>query len=186
MSNVNFSREALFNNGIFFKRYKYNCSLFIETGSATGDGIDGAILAGFDKIISMELANSYYNYCKNKYPNHNNVTLIHGDSRAELKTVLAKNLSCDVFFWLDAHDSGGETVGDDVLGTLPQELETIVKFRDYHYGRIIIAIDDLDTLIFTEAEKTLSSHNIVILGKEEFVNAYDRFIMILELEKNGA
>lgn len=46
---------------------KYPNDFFIETGSFIGDAINSAIITGFKNIISIELADKYYNIAKNRF-----------------------------------------------------------------------------------------------------------------------
>lgn len=105
------------------KKHKSN-NILIETGSYFGEGIKAALEAGFDKIISIELSEKYYNICKNLYHNNRNVELIHGDSFDILPLIL-KNIDQPITFWLDGHYSGGDTAIGKLSSPLIQELIAI-------------------------------------------------------------
>lgn len=123
-------------NFLFFKNY-YN-DVFIETGSGVGEGIWSAIHSGFKEIFSIELSPKLYNYCKEKYKDFSNVHMIFGDSRDKLQELIS-TIDIPITFWLDAHISGGDTVGDD-LPPLFEEIEIIGK---HHIKNHTILIDDL-------------------------------------------
>ena len=60
--------------------------LFIESGSYVGDTI-GNIKSLFKQIISIEITEKYYDYCKRKFVNNKNIEIIKGDlfRRAQIK-----------------------------------------------------------------------------------------------------
>jgi hypothetical protein len=117
---------------------KYPNSIFIETGSCIGDGIQLALYAGFKTIYSIELAPSLHQHCVDRYKDCHNVHLIFGDSKILLEELL-KDIEEPVTFWLDAHASGGETVGGPITA-LFKELEAIGK---HSIKTHTILIDDI-------------------------------------------
>ena len=124
----------------FFKNKNNN---FIETGSFAGDGIKLALDSGFKVVYSIELAEKYYNMCKQRFLKDNSVNLILGDSFVELKKLLESEKETSFTYWLDGHYSGGET-GRGILDfPIMQELETILS-RDINNE--IIYIDDMRIL----------------------------------------
>ena len=52
-----------------FKDYKNN-NFFLETGAYYGVGIQQALDAGYENIVSIELSEHYYNLCKQKFQNN--------------------------------------------------------------------------------------------------------------------
>lgn len=120
-----------------FKKYKNK--YFIETGSYLGNGIQNAIDAGFEFIYSIELSDKYFNICKDKFKNNNNVNIIKGDS-CELLFDLIKNIDEPITFWLDGHYSCGDTALGKYWAPLIQELEQI---KNHHIKTHTIIIDDM-------------------------------------------
>lgn len=118
---------------------KYPNPVFIETGSHTGDGIQAAIDAGFQKIISIELSNHFYNVCKNRFRDNPKVQLIEGDSFKVLPDII-KNIDSRITFWLDGHYSCGNTAKGEYWAPLMQELDVI---HDHHIKIHSIMIDDM-------------------------------------------
>ena len=106
-----------------FRKYNNN-TIFIETGSCNGEGIRNAVFAGFKDIYSIELADTFYQYCKSYFKYMDNVQLFKGDSVEELPKILS-TLNTSVTFWLDAHYSGGETGFINMLTPLMIELDII-------------------------------------------------------------
>lgn len=120
-----------------FKKYLNNT--FIETGSYIGDGIQQALNAGFNKVISIELSDKYYKICKNRFSNNPNVQIIQGDSYKIMPDVL-KNINESVTFWLDGHHSCGDTALGDYWTPLMQELDVI---KNHSTNNHTILIDDM-------------------------------------------
>ena len=93
-------------------------------GYNLGAGIQYALLAEFKNIISIELSDKYYEYCKNKYEKFNNIKIIKGDSGLCL-WVAIKEINEPITFWLDAHFCGGDTAHGIRKVPLEMELEQI-------------------------------------------------------------
>lgn len=89
-----------------FAEFKGNNRVFIETGSYRGDGIQLAIDAGYEKIISIDLDPEAIDFCKNRFDLFNHprpdIILRQGDSADCLTTVL-EFCNEPITFWLDSH-----------------------------------------------------------------------------------
>jgi hypothetical protein len=120
-----------------FKKYKND--YFIETGSHVGEGIKKAIEAGFTNIISIELSEYYYNICKRMFQGRTDITLYLGDSEDVLGKIIS-NINVPITFWLDGHNSGGNTAWGKHESPLMQELEII---KNHHIKTHTIIIDDM-------------------------------------------
>lgn len=81
---------------------KYKTSVFIETGTHLGNGVERAIDIGFEKIHSIEIIPSYYDACLEKFKDYSNVKLYIGSSTNILPEIL-QDLNERSTFWLDAH-----------------------------------------------------------------------------------
>lgn len=81
---------------------KYLNDMFIETGSYLGDGIQQALNAGFQNIISIELSDKYYSISTNRFINNHNIKIIKGDSYKVLPDII-KDINTNITFWLDGH-----------------------------------------------------------------------------------
>lgn len=122
-----------------FKKYKNN-NIFVETGSHVGGGIDNALSAGYQKIYSIELAEKFYNFCKNKYKNNNKVYLLHGDSSKKLNEIL-NQINEPVTFFLDGHYSfDNDTAKGDKVSPMMEELNII---GNHHIKNHTIIMDDV-------------------------------------------
>lgn len=125
--------------------YKQHRKIFIETGTADGDGVQCALDSGFDEIYSVELNSNLFEKCKNRFKNQDNVHLICGSSEIELPKIL--DLIDEPFvLWLDAHWSGGEYIGEKMDTYLPKELNSILNYSDKFYDSVIM-IDDMNHYI---------------------------------------
>jgi hypothetical protein len=118
---------------------RFPSPVFIETGSYLGDGIQMAIEAGFETIYSIEIAQFYYDHCKERFRNMPCVNLYLGDSCIVLDQVL-KNVHSPATFWLDGHYSEGGTGYGQYESPLMQEIEAIGR-HDIKTHNILI--DDL-------------------------------------------
>lgn len=110
---------------------KYINPLFIETGCGIGDGIQAALDAGFEQVISIELHDDPYNICYNRFVDNERVRLIKGDSSYILWTLLPE-INRRITFWLDGHDEDSYPV-----------LEELEAIRDHRIKTHTILIDDL-------------------------------------------
>jgi len=121
-----------------FNKYKKN-KYFIETGSYMGDGIEKAIEAGFENIISIEITPTYYELCKEKFKDYSNVEIVFGDSTKVLEEILNK-INEPITFWLDGHYTDKSTLFGDKWCPLLDELEIIKQHKIKNHT---ILIDDL-------------------------------------------
>ena len=64
------------------KEIKDNCntSVFVETGTLHGDGIDYALEYGFDSLYSIEIDQTLYTKALAKYIDNTNVNILKGSS----------------------------------------------------------------------------------------------------------
>lgn len=114
------------------KKFRNKTEKYIETGSFEGYSIQLALDSGFSEIYSIELYESYYQYCVDRFKNQPNVHLFCGDSPVELKKLLDSMPDTPFTFWLDAHTSD----------TTPiiQELELVLS---RNVNGELIYIDDM-------------------------------------------
>lgn len=87
-----------------FKEYPNR--IFVETGSYRGDGIEAAIDAGFEKIISIDIDREQIEFCHSRFDLDNNpdsnIVLYHADS-AECLLHIIGCINEPITFWLDSH-----------------------------------------------------------------------------------
>ena len=101
---------------------------FIETGSGHGSGIQRALDAGFEKIVSIEAHGPNFTACQKRFSGNENIKLVFGLSQILLPAVLETvSESCVVF--LDAHPSGLDSYGHKELmkGNSSFSQDTIIR-----------------------------------------------------------
>lgn len=113
--------------------------VFIESGTYEGGAVSLALECGFKRIESVEISEKYASFCKKKFANNAEVSIIHGDSYT-IFPKLCEDLTTPAMFWLDGHyDRFSDTMGV-VKCPLLKELDSIKTSKiDYH----LILIDDL-------------------------------------------
>lgn len=134
---------------------KYLNPVFVETGSWVGEGIQTALSVGFQKVISVELSEKYHNLCKERFKGESRVNLWLGDVELVLWDMI-KDIDIPITFWLDAHESGGDTACGIHGDPLSEELDIIKR---HHRKDHIIMIDDLRGNRNPEMEKKLLEIN---------------------------
>ncbi len=124
-------------NSEFFAKFPNRT--FIETGSCAGEGIKAALDAGFQSVLSVELGEKLYHRTCERFRGDDRVQLVHGYSRDFLAMVLPI-IDHPCTFWLDAHDSGGDTVKGDDDPPIWNELK---KIAEHSIKSHTILIDDI-------------------------------------------
>ncbi len=79
--------------------------VFVETGTAGGNGIYMSIFAGFEEIYSTEVDYEQYAFGLSRFHNEPTIHLFHDDSASALRKFLP-GIEEPVLFWLDAHYCG--------------------------------------------------------------------------------
>ena len=103
-----------------------NNRIFVETGSHIGDGIQLAIDAKFETIISIEILEVFHNICVERFKSNNNVKLYIGDS-SEMLWEIVKDINKTITFWLDGHYPSEKIPKGKYLSPLIQELDHIQR-----------------------------------------------------------
>jgi hypothetical protein len=133
-------------------RQRHRTTTFIETGTCLGDMV-AAVLPDFERLHTIELSPELHQRAALRFSEHRNVTVHLGDSGSVLKGVLDKTTD-RVLFWLDAHYSGGVTVGSDIPVPIFEELRLALTHavRDH-----VILIDDARCFDGTDGYPTVES-----------------------------
>lgn len=118
-----------------FDKHKSQVRHFVETGSFDGDGIQGALNSGFEKIISIEINDGRLETCRKRFFGEDKVKLIKGDSAVILHDTI-KAIDEQIIFWLDAHFDF-----DGTWCPLLKELDQIAK---HHIKNDILVAKILD------------------------------------------
>jgi hypothetical protein len=122
---------------ILYLADRINAEVLIETGSYRGDTVR-TLRGRFELIASIEIAPSLLEPLQREFAADDSVRMILGDSGKEL-TKLLNQIKQPVVFWLDAHYSGGPTLGE---GYVPIKAELDIISR-YSPSRHAILIDDM-------------------------------------------
>lgn len=131
----------------FLSSHKKN-NVFVETGTNFGYTLERALAVGYEKAISIECNDQFYNMCRRKFDGDDRVALHLGDSATDLHLMIA-GVDEPMDFWLDAHITGGdpgipahEYPGEGRVPIL-QELEQVLNHPNKDH---LIIIDDIDLL----------------------------------------
>jgi hypothetical protein len=154
-----------------FAEFKGSNRVLVETGSYRGDGIQLALDAGYEKIISIDRDPEAIEFCRNRfdlYNNHNeNIKLISGDS-AEFLYHVIKHINEPITFWLDSHWQLLEGTEPGVNPfPLVKELHQIIRHPIKSHT---IIIDDI--LILTHPDTTNWSKRMIEQGLKSINPAY--------------
>jgi len=134
-----------------FTPYLQYSKIFVETGTNKGDGIQRALDAGFEKVLSVEADQDLFIQSRERFFKDGRVKIWFGKSYGTLLEMLTRvNERC--VFWLDAHPSGPGTAGHINLmqgdtnwhqdSIIKKELAVITQHRNDH----IVLIDDMQGL----------------------------------------
>jgi hypothetical protein len=105
-------------------RLKYNCSVFVETGTFLGTTVE-YFKDKFQFLHSIELSNDLAERAKNRFLNQSNISIKQGDSGEVLHQIL-NTIDTNVLFWLDGHYSSEFFVGDEFFKTAKGDKNTPV------------------------------------------------------------
>ena len=91
-----------------FKKYKSDCNVFFETGTHIGNSVDAAYKLGFNRIISIEREERFYDYCMNRFQPLDaweQIKLFLGRSEDNIEKLVLEWVNDKALFWLDAHEN---------------------------------------------------------------------------------
>lgn len=130
-----------------------NLETAVETGTYLGDFV-AYIEGSMTNIYSIGISPSLYERAKKRFQKHPNVHLELGDSRTVLPGVLAL-IDAPSLFWLDAHYSGGITLGDPSKSPIMEELGMILDHSLTHGLDHLVMIDDAGDFVGTNGHPTI-------------------------------
>ena len=129
----------------FFNKYKSDCNVFLETGTAEGFSVYRALVLEFEKIISVDCEKKFVDDARQEYADEvdNGQVFLYegfsGERLSEMCSNLSENDRC--FFWLDAHTmDGAHTVSTENEVPIFKELEIL---REGGRKNDVIMIDDV-------------------------------------------
>ncbi len=120
---------------------------FVETGTAGGDGVEQARLAGFDPIHSIEIVPELVKAAQFRFAEHKQVSIWAGNSARCLPMILRDLPAGPCLFWLDAHFPGAHHGADysaekDAGVRLPLDDEIRMIRAARPDARDVLLIDD--------------------------------------------
>jgi hypothetical protein len=89
-------------------------------------------------VYSIELGDELWRKAQERFRDENHIEIVHGDSSEALARIL-EHIREPVIFWLDAHDSRGDTVRGKTITPIEEELEQIFNHQIKNH---VILIDD--------------------------------------------
>ena len=128
-------------------RVLHGLKSFVETGTAQGEGVEQARLAGFNPIHSIEVVPEIVMAARARFRGQDQIEIWEGSSTYCLPMILNDLPPEPCLFWLDAHFPGAHHGADynaeaDVAVRLPldEEINLIRKARPD--ARDVLLIDD--------------------------------------------
>ena len=112
--------------------------VFIETGTFLGETSE-LVSSIFDTVYTIEIFEDLYNGAKNKFLD-TNVHVLHGDT-IDILPKLLDQVTSNIIFWLDGHNSGPGTGVGIIDFPLLQECEIIDK--NFSGNECLLLIDDV-------------------------------------------
>jgi hypothetical protein len=137
----------------------FDLSLLVETGTFWGETV-AAMRRHFRQVTSIELEPRLARHCRRRFARFRNVEIVHGDSARELKRVVSQ-LRGRTLFWLDGHDSGGDTAATEPLA------DELIAVMNAPVGSVVL-VDDART--FTGPPR-MTIDEIASLTQEHFTMA---------------
>ncbi len=127
---------------------QYSVTL-IETGTAAGDGVQRAMDAGFNPVLSCEAAKCWFELSRDRFNGNRSAVLFYGKS-TEMLAVMLKYVDGATIVFLDAHPAGPTSAGHnewesgdrswDQDSIIKAELKIILASGMKH----VIIIDDVN------------------------------------------
>ena len=118
---------------------KYDCRIFVETGTNRGDTLD-VVRDSFEHAYSIEIGPNLYEAALRRFADIQNVHLLLGDAREVLPALLPNLPAGRVIFYSDAHcqydDASPEGKAEGT--SIPEDIRAIQHFRPDS----VIIIDD--------------------------------------------
>jgi len=122
-------------------RYAGGRKVFIETGTAKGEGLQTAIDYGFEQLYSVEANVEVFARASARFIDQPNVQLLLGDGGQVLPGLL-RYVTEPAVFWLDSHWSTGEA--QLPAGTSPCPLLSELRaIAEHPIKNHVILIDDI-------------------------------------------
>lgn len=159
---------------------EFNYDFFIETGTLHGEMVY-KLNSYFKNLITIELSMNLFRAAKRRLRNYSKIEFVQGDSGKVLPEILSR-ISNPCIFWLDAHNSYGNTAEGDKDTPIEEELNSILSHQLNH----IILIDDVRFFgnpIYPDYPKLEKIKNIVASKKSDY--NFEVYGDIIRIYKNN-
>ena len=169
----NFIKRAI------IKKYTVPNSIFIETGTLTGNMIF-YLHKSFSFCYSLEPSKKFYDLSSKRLSNIKNKILLNDTSENALEKTIKQILEShktqkNLVFFLDAHYSGGDTFLAKKATPIILELEIIEKYM-LQFDKIIIIVDDIESFGTGDYPKKEFLVNFALKNKKNFNFEHGMFI----------
>lgn len=126
----------------FLSKYAGGRKVFVETGTARGEGLQVALDSGkFQKLYSIEANAQVFEAACTRFAAHANVEILYGDGAQVLPQLLGI-IKEPAVFWLDSHWSTGEAPLQEGFNPCPV-LAELRAIGEHPIGEHVILIDDV-------------------------------------------
>jgi len=142
----------------------YNCEVFVETGTYTGE-TTSYMVPHAKEIHTIELSEKLYKKAAERFKDEPKVHCYQGNSSDVLKNIVPK-LDKKPLFYLDGHYSGSGTAKGDKNTPVTDELQVIANSK---FKSPVILIDDARLFGFDADYPSLFKLKLFV--KENFKNA---------------
>ena len=126
----------------------------------------------FLKIVSVELSDFFFQLSKKRFKNDRHISIVKGHSEKEIKKYL-KYFNKASVFWLDGHNSFGNTAKGKLNTPVVNELQSILNHKNKSH---VILIDDAreftgenDYPEINELKKMLKNSNYDMNVKDDII-----------------
>ena len=138
---------------------EFSIHILIETGTYHGD-MAYAVKDICSSIFTIELDRVLYRQAKMRLSWYRHISVIQGDSRKVLPSILA-NITQPCLFWLDAHYSGEGTAKGELNTPIIKELHCILD----HPVTSVVLIDDARCFVGEDDYPTIDELRDLIFKK---------------------
>ncbi len=151
---------------------KYLNPVFVETGTAYGNGVQTALECGFKSIYSTEPNELLYKLCLNRFEGVENIHLYNLNSEDFLQEFLTMNNDGDyVTYYLDSHRNGRKDPTFQKPCPILEELNIIFNMNADDYFTILID----DVRLFKNKKWGISLEQILEYAKDMNITYEDGY-----------
>lgn len=156
-----------------YKDFRQYSDAFIETGTAAGDGVQRAMDAGFNPVLSCEAARCWFELSRDRFNGNRSAILFFGKSTDVLPAMMQYVGGVSIIF-LDAHPAGPTSAGhaEWVEGNTDWNQDSIIKAE----LKIVLASGLKHVIIIDDVNGLADGHSeqyAQMIGEDYDFNFYD-------------